>query len=138
MLKGKWYNFILLGVVLSACFLKFGNFSWLELYFFGVFSVIILLLNSRLLKNLNTYIELLLLLFGVFALKMSTDYHMSADISKIWVQFVEIIPFLILFVFTLCYKGYKDDKKFAIKQREWKNYFAEREDDLKRLEQIVG
>ncbi len=137
MLKGKWYNFILLGVVLSACFLKFGNFSWLELYFFGVFSVIILLLNSRLLKNLNTYIELLLLLFGVFALKMSTDYHMSADISKIWVQFVEIIPFLILFVFTLCYKGYKDDKKFAIKQREWKNYFAEREDDLKRLEQIV-
>lgn len=47
MLEGKWYNFILLGAAVSAFVLKFSKFAWLELYLFAVFSVIVLLLNSR-------------------------------------------------------------------------------------------
>lgn len=66
MLDGKWYNFILLGAGVSVFFLKFNKFAWLELYLFAVFSVIVLLLNSRFLKNLNTYAEFILFWFGAF------------------------------------------------------------------------
>ena len=66
MLEGKWYNFILLGAAVSAFVLKFSKFAWLELYLFAVFSVIVLLLNSRFLKNLNTYAGVILFLFGAF------------------------------------------------------------------------
>lgn len=137
MLEGKWYNFILLGVASSAFFFKFGNFSWLEVYFLAVFSVIILLLNSRFFKNLNTYIELFLFWFGAFAVKMGTDYYISAEISKTWMQFVYIIPFLLFFVLTALFQMCKENKECEKKQKEWKNYFPERRDDLNRLERIV-
>lgn len=137
MLEGKWYNFILLGVASSAFFFKLGNFSWLEVYFLAVFSVIILLLNSRFFKNLNTYIELFLFWFGAFAVKMGTDYYISAEISKTWMQFVYIIPFLIFFVLTALFQMCRENKECEKKQKEWKNYFPERRDDLNRLERIV-
>lgn len=137
MLEGKWYNFILLGVASSAFFFKLGNFSWLEVYFLAVFSVIILLLNSRFFKNLNTYIELFLFWFGAFAVKMGTDYYISAEISKTWMQFVYIIPFLVFFVLTALFQMCRENKECEKKQKEWKNYFPEREDDLNRLERIV-
>lgn len=137
MLDGKWYNFILLGAGVSAFFLKFNKFAWLELYLFAVFSVIVLLLNSRFLKNLNTYAEFILFWFGAFVFKISADYHTSADISKVYTQLVQIIPFLMFFggiVRCKKYEGHRGDK---IKKRVWKNYFPEREDDLHRLEEIV-
>lgn len=137
MLEGKWYNFILLGAAVSAFFLKFSKFAWLELYLFAVFSVIVLLLNSRFLKNLNTYAEVILFLFGAFVFKISADYHTSADISKVYTQFVQIIPFLIFFGFILCCKKYERHRGDKIKKRVWENYFPEREDDLNRLERIV-
>lgn len=137
MLEGKWYNFILLGAAVSAFFLKFSKFAWLELYLFAVFSVIILLLNSRFLKNLNTYAEFILFLFGAFVFKISADYHTSADISKAYTQFAQIIPFLIFFGFIVCCKKYEGHRGDKIRKRSWENYFPEREDDLHRLEEIV-
>lgn len=137
MLEGKWYNFILLGVAVSAFFLKFSNFAWLELYFFAVFSIIVLLLNSRFLKNLNTYAEFILFWFGAFVFKISADYHMSADISKVYMQLVQIIPFLILLGLIVCCKKYEGGRGDKIRKRTWGNYFPEREDDLHRLEDIV-
>lgn len=137
MLEGKWYNFILLGAAVSAFFLKFSKFAWLELYLFAVFSVIVLLLNSRFLKNLNTYAEFILFLFGAFVFKISADYHTSADISKAYTQFAQIIPFLIFFGFIVCCKKYEGHRGDKIRKRSWENYFPEREDDLHRLEEIV-
>lgn len=137
MLEGKWYNFILLGAAVSAFFLKFSKFAWLELYLFAVFSVIILLLNSRFLKNLNTYAEFILFLFGAFVFKISADYHTSADISKAYTQFAQIIPFLVFFGFIVCCKKYEGHRGDKIRKRSWENYFPEREDDLHRLEEIV-
>lgn len=137
MLEGKWYNFILLGAAVSAFVLKFSKFAWLELYLFAVFSVIVLLLNSRFLKNLNTYAEVILFLFGAFVFKISADYHTSADLSKVYTQFVQIIPFLIFFGFIVCCKKYEGHRGDKIKKRAWENYFPEREDDLNRLERIV-
>lgn len=137
MLEGKWYNFILLGAAVSAFFLKFSKFAWLELYLFAVFSVIVLLLNSRFLKNLNTYAEFILFLFGAFVFKISADYHTSADISKAYTQFAQIIPFLVFFGFIVCCKKYEGHRGDKIRKRSWENYFPEREDDLHRLEEIV-
>lgn len=138
MLEGKWYNFILLGAAVSAFFLKFSKFAWLELYLFAVFSVIVLLLNSRFLKNLNTYAEFILFLFGAFVFKISADYHMSADFSKVYTQLVQIIPFLMFFGGIVCCKKYEGHRGDKIKKRAWENYFPEREDDLHRLEEIVN
>ncbi|WP_318606326.1 P-loop NTPase fold protein [Mitsuokella jalaludinii] len=137
MLKGKWYNFILLGAASAAFFSKFGTFSWLELYCFVVFSLIVLLLNSSFFKNLNTYTEFFLFLFGAFAVKMGIDFYMSGEISKIWEQIAYVIPFLVCFVLTVLCQKYRGDWKCEKKQEDWKNYFSEREDDLRRLEQIV-
>ena len=138
MLEGKWYNFILLGAAVSAFFLKFSKFAWLELYLFAVFSVIVLLLNSRFLKNLNTYAEFILFLFGAFVFKISADYHTSADFSKVYTQLVQIIPFLMFFWGIVCCKKYEGHRGDKIKKRAWENYFPEREDDLHRLEEIVN
>lgn len=138
MLEGKWYNFILLGAAVSAFFLKFSKFAWLELYLFAVFSVIVLLLNSRFLKNLNTYAEFILFLFGAFVFKISADYHTSADLSKVYTQLVQIIPFLMFLGGIVCCKKYEGHRGDKIKKRAWENYFPEREDDLHRLEEIVN
>ena len=108
MLDGKWYNFILLGAGVSAFFLKFNKFA--------VFSVIILLLNSRFLKNLNTYAEFILFWFGAFVFKISADYHTSADISKVYTQLVQIIPFLMFFGGIVCCKKYEGDKKESMEE----------------------
>lgn len=137
MLKGKWYNFILLGAASAAFFSKFGTFSWLELYCFVVFSLIVLLLNSSFFKNLNTYTEFFLFLFGAFAVKMGIDFYMSGEISNTWEQVAYVIPFLVCFILTLLCQKYRGDQKCEKKQEDWKNYFSEREDDLRRLEQIV-
>lgn len=137
MLKGKWYNFILLGAASVAFFSKFGRFSGLELYCFAVFSLIVLLLNSSFFKNLNTYTEFFLFWFGAFSVKIGIDYYMSAEISKTWEQVACIIPFLVCFILTLLCQKYRGDQKCEKKQEDWKNYFSEREDDLRRLEQIV-
>lgn len=137
MLEGKWYNFILLGVAVSAFFLKFSNFAWLELYLFAVFSVLVLLLNSKFFKNLNTYAEFILFWFGAFVLKICADYYMSADISKVYTQLIQIIPFLMFLGLIVCCKKYEGDRGDKIRKRTWGNYFPEREDDLRRLEDIV-
>lgn len=137
MLEGKWYNFILLGAAISAFFLKFSKVAWLELYLFAVFSILVLLLNSKFSKNLNTYAEFILFWFGAFVLKICADYHMSADISKVYTQLIQIIPFLIFLGLIVCCKKYEGDRGDKIRKRTWGNCFPEREDDLHRLEDIV-